>query len=204
MLLLEEPGRRVLRGDTSMSQMYLYASCTQLRAAASPLFLPWSPKLHARAPRIPLPCIPLFSLIPAMLLVDQNPPGELSVPEPHSCRATAPPHLLQWPVVGSGRGLQGLQARALWASQTVMALWFFIGNTYDKDPFNPSCFIMVLRFCDSLSEWELAVGGYLQAIERAMSAHGAGSEIPSLRRFSFSFILKKWGPEQGQKNVYLV
>lgn len=66
-------------------------------------------------------------------------------------------------VVGSDHGLQGIQARAGWASKTVMALWFWfgIGATYDKDPFNPSCFIVVLRFCDSLSDWKLDVRGVL-------------------------------------------
>lgn len=59
MLLLEGPGRRVLRGDTSKFQTHSSelqpALCSSLGAR----------NCTARAPRIPLPCIFLFSLIPA-------------------------------------------------------------------------------------------------------------------------------------------
>lgn len=63
--------------------------------------------------------------------------------------------------------------------------------------------IILLWFDDSVilcQTGSCLLGATSMVFERAMSAHGAASEIPSLGRFSFSFILKN---EQQEQKTYI-
>lgn len=197
MLLLEMPGRCVLRGDTSKSQTYLYASCIQIRAVISPLFLPWSPKLYSRALYSSAMHPPL--LIPAMLLVGSEPSMWASsswapLVKSHSTSTSSAVHWLGDQVMvskGFKQELGGLQGLS----------WFYGFSLVIPMTRTLSTQIILLWFYDSVilcqtGSWLL--GATSMVFERAMSAHGAASEIPSLGRFSFSFILKNEQQEQNR------